>query len=358
MTKRIKFNSLLNSHGIACSKDVDDSVFEYLFQALESNVLCKKEKIEWMLQTVPNLCSLRRLEVDEILTELLFEQNFEGSTCMVAQNSTFRNLPSAGKSAQSVGAKDDSSRRTADDIKLILVSRHLDGSDIVEEELIEYLITFVNNLEMDIESENSSGHAELKDLLASFFPEIDQGSDALVTIAEILIKASCQRKLDSSKVPIPVIRIPSASSSKVSGNGVSLNEKYECESAKTIDDLSSLASMIPSVSEDLMRYVYSVLCASNRLEAAQYLLERSDVKGLEKLQLSLKAHKKKEKESATLSAIQNQKMKATLCSKYGDLLVPKTIDTKGKNSKVKALLPVQFLDIKEKDKKVSGHLLI
>ena len=362
MKKRIKFDSLLKSHGIACSDNVDDYVFEYLFEALESNVLSTSEKVEWMLQTIPKLSSLRRFEVDKILSDLLLERNFEGSPCMGVKNPTFRQSSAAGISFQSVEANDDSSRSIVDEIKLIFVSRHLDGSDIIEEELIEYLITVVNEIEMDVESENGCARAELKDLLLSFLPEIDQDSDALVTISEILIKASRSRKVMSSKVSIPSTRISfspsSSSSSKISGDSVSLNDKYECESAQTIDDISTLASMIPFVSEDLIRYVYSVLCASNRVEATHYLLERNDTEGLEKLQLSLKAYKKKEKESANLSAIQQQKMKATLCSKYGDLLVPKDIDAKGKKLKVKTLLPIQFLDIKEKDKKVSRHLVI
>lgn len=361
MLERAKFDRLLTSHGIIRSDEGDDSVLEYLLQALNLDTFNLSEKVELMRDTIPSLWSLGLQDVEDIVNGFSSNQNQEGQSYVKANNSSARNKSTATLSADegssSTQGTNDLSQKIVNDIKLILVGRQLEGSDVVEEELVEYLVTFVNELEIENELLTNQGQDELQDMLMSFFPEIDEGSDALTCIAGILLKASSERKRINSKTPVPVIEAASISSSSSSGTvskmGVPIDERYESNSVQMLDDLSSLTSMLPHISKDLIRYVYSTICSSNRLEAAQYLLERSDEEGVEKLRQSLNAYQKKEKESATMSAIQQKKMKASLCTKYGDLLVRETVDAKGKELKTKVLLPIQFLDIKEKDKKVS-----
>ena len=370
MSDRAKLELLLRSCGVAPINEIDDSVLGFLFEALNSNALTNNEKAEWLSETIPSLRTQPRQVVLGVIVEFCNPQR-QSSAARPKQK-----VPSGGAETKSDLTENVNSpiQKIADDIKEALINNSLEGSDIVEVELVEYLMAFVAEMQIDNHSLSSSNMEELESVLTSFFTDVTEGSDALTAIVDILVTANVERKkIDSSGVTNACKKTAASSSNSNSASisastsasrsaGISADKNssaaatldgiHENDNKVTRDDILSLICMMPFTPKDLIRYVYTILCSSNRVEAARYLVESSDPEGVEKLQLSKETYEKKERESATLSAIQKKKMKATVCSKYGDLLVRDKFDIKGKELKTIIQLPIQFIDEKEKDRKV------
>ena len=360
LSDRAKLELLLSSCGVARNDEVDESVLEFLFEALKSKTLTNNEKAEWLMETIPPLQRQPRQVVLDIIAAFCSPQVHASAAEAKSTVSLKGTVPTSKKKEELPDLTDI----IANDVRATLLNSNLEGSDIIEKELVEYLMTFVAELQIDDKSASSSYILELEGVLMSFFTDLSENPDALRTIVDILIAADVDRKKSIKSDIINVSEKTAPSSIKTSDKATSSSTDKSlntivikdgiCEedSPQMRDDIESLISMMPYTSKDLIRYVYTILCGANRIEAARYLVERSDTEAVEKLQLSKDIYDKKERESASLLAIQKKKMKATVCSKYGDLLVRDKFDVKGKEVKTKIPLPMQFIDEKDKEKKV------
>ena len=234
----------------------------------------------------------------------------------------------------------------------------IDGSDLVEDELVDYLLTFVNELDNEGVFLSEAERATVGDFLLSFFEDVEKSPDCLGEIIDILHKAVVRRRPKKSPVAPLRLTITAASTqhSKIKKKvDTSKDGTDEHKTAQALEDISCLTSMMPNTSEETISYVYTVLCACNRIEAAQYLADRCDDESIRKLEESRYAYDRKEKETANSSCAQQKKMKDRLCDRYGEKEIPDKYDSKGKIIKANAKLPVQFVDINSKDTKVTNY---
>lgn len=354
MSERKNLKSTLLAAGFQLPGDIDLSVLDFLNDAVTSDTLSVAEKTELLCDTLPSMRNLGQSKVEEILHRLksLCEQH------PLAKVAT----PITVKEKEATKTSASSSDKIVDEIKHILDSRSLEGADIVEVELVEYLLNYLEELVVDVNDQLSGAELDgFKDLLTSFFTEIDSDSEALQKIATALLEKHSERRAikireassHSSSSSLSTSNSNSSSKSRTA-NVVVRDELNSGISEEERADMIFLASMMPHTSEDIIYYVFKVLCGSNRVEAGQYLVERSDDEGMAKLRESKFAYDKKEWEFAKQSAIQMKKMKDRVCVKYGETLVSDEYDSKGIDPKKKTLLPIQFVDARDKDNKVNA----
>jgi hypothetical protein len=358
MSMRDRLALILSRHGI---KEADDSIIEFLLEALNSNTLKLEDKIDWMCETFPVFYTLQPKEVETIIKELCHLKAPLSNRSQITANET--KIPSKQEHPIIEEKIFNAVKKVATDMRSALESRNLNGAE-VETELVEYLLNFVNEIEVVNGKHCSSGIDDLRDIMISFFTETKEDSVALKNITDILLTANEERNetlRKSTKACLSSQYDSSASSSSSSKNKsyniVNDSKHNENDTPQTKEDISYLTSMMSSTPEDLITHAYVILCGRNRTETAQYLLDRNDTEGLDKLRLSKTCYDKKERESSLLLEKHKKKMKSTICSKYGELLVREKFNAKGKEFKVKVLLPLQFADIKEKDAKVSWNCI-
>lgn len=291
---------------------------------------------------------------------------FDKSPPRPIRNAERKVSPPKSQSPSKEEKSESNAAEISDDVAIEIrrsLSYHcVDGVDLVEDELVEYMLTFVNELESEGAFLSEVERTMIGDFLLSFFEDVERIPDCLCEIIDILHNAVVKRKPKKSSQS-PVQRTISAASAynskslKIVQNPPSKSRVEERQSAQALEDISSLTSMMPHTPVETIHYVYTVLCACNRIEAAQYLADRCDDESVRKLEESRYAYDKKEKESANLSAAQQKKMKDRLCDRYGEKEVADKYDSKGKLIKATAKLPVQFVDIESKDKKVRKVML-
>ena len=291
---------------------------------------------------------------------------FDKSPPRPIRNAERKVSPPKSQSPSKEEKSESNAAEISDDVAIEIrrsLSYHcVDGVDLVEDELVEYMLTFVNELESKGAFLSEVERTMIGDFLLSFFEDVERIPDCLCEIIDILHNAVVKRKPKKSSQS-PVQRTISAASAynskslKIVQNPPSKSRVEERQSAQALEDISSLTSMMPHTPVETIHYVYTVLCACNRIEAAQYLADRCDDESVRKLEESRYAYDKKEKESANLSAAQQKKMKDRLCDRYGEKEVADKYDSKGKLIKATAKLPVQFVDIESKDKKVRKVML-
>mmetsp|Transcript_3832 Transcript_3832/g.3973 ORF Transcript_3832/g.3973 Transcript_3832/m.3973 type:complete len:255 (-) Transcript_3832:79-843(-) len=200
---------------------------------------------------------------------------------------------------------------------------------------------------------SSKGVEELNEILSSFFSS--ENCAVLKELGDVLIKANLEKNDIEAVEKVGILRFPPSSfvSEDKRNVGSLINDsKNEDNTLDYIEDTENLILMMGDIPRELIQYTYSILCGRNRLETAQYLLENNDLIGIEKIKQLKNVYDKNEKDGAKLSAIQNKKTKSLICNKYGQLLVRPEFNIKGKVDKTKVLLPMQFADIKEKEKKI------
>lgn len=356
MSQQKNLKSALLAAGVQLPSGIDLSVIDFLNDAVNSDALSVAEKIELLCDTFPSMHNFDRCKLEKIVTEA--RSSHKSSSHVNDATSITKKRTEDETRSQS------SSEKVRDEIKLILESGNLEGADIVEVELVEYFLNYLEELE-NVNDQLSGAELDgFKELLTSFLTEVDRNSEALHNIASSLLTANNEKR--SLKLRA---EISTGSSSNLLSTSDSSSSLKNRETNITIRDGSSdfvsveeqadmkfLASMMPHTSEDVIYYVFKVLCGSNRIEAGQYLVERSDDDGMAKLRESKRAYDKNEAEAAKLSAIQKKKMKDRVCNKYGETLVPDKFDGKGTETKKKSLLPIQFVDAKDKDNKVDSFV--
>ena len=351
----------LLSQRISCPDTLESSIAEYLVETVSSKDFSLDEKITSICDTVPALYKLRRPEIVEILRIMALDKSPPVKQPQAEKKSSHPKPQSPSKEEKSDSIASESTAETANKIRSSLNHHCVDGSDLVEDELVEYLLTFVNELEIEGSFSSLDERSTIGDFLMSFFEDVGKSPDCLNEIIDILYKAVIKRRPKKSSItPLRVTEKtattqnlkPMTSIESVSSRGATEEHK----SAQALDDISCLTSMMPNTSEETINYVYTVLCACNRIEAAQHLADRCDDESIRKLEESRYAYDRKEKETSNLSSAQQKKMKDRLCDKYGEKEVPDKYDSKGKIIKSRAKLPVQFVDIDSKDKKVMNFI--
>jgi hypothetical protein len=350
MSQQKNLKSALLAAGVQLpASGIDSSVIDFLNDAVNSDTLSQAEKIELLCDTLPSIQNLERCEVEKVISELRSSCKFS-SHVHTATSTTKKQTDDETRSQSS-------SEKVRDKIKLILESADLEGADIIEVELVEYFVTYLEELGNVNDQLSDTELDSFKELLTSFLTEIDMNSEALHDIAMALLAVNNEKRvlkireeISASSSSNSLLTSDSCSSSKSREANVTARDEISNEiSAEEQLDITFLSSMMPHITEDVIYYVYKVLCGSNRVEAGQYLVERSDDEGMAKLRESKRAYDRKESDAAKLSAIQKKKMKDRVCNKYGETLVS---DGKGIESKKKILLPIQFVDAKDKDSKV------
>jgi hypothetical protein len=345
MSQQKNLTSALLAAGVQLPTGIDSSVIDFLNDAVNSDTLSVAEKIERLCDTLPSVHNLERCSIEKVILEVRSSWN-------LSSHVNNANLITR-KQTEDVTRSRSSSEKVRDEIKQILESADLEGADIVEVELVEYFLSYLEELG-NVDDELSGAELDgFKELLTSFLTEVDMNSEALHGIATALLAVNNEKRalkmreeISASPSSNSLLTCGSSSSSKNREANVTARDEI---SAEERTDITFLSSMMPHTSEDVIYYVYKVLCGSNRVETGQYLVERSDDDGMAKLRESKRAYDKKESESAKLSAIQNKKMKDRVCNKYGETLIS---DGKGTEPKKKILLPIQFVDAKDKDSKV------
>jgi hypothetical protein len=350
MSQQKNLKSALLAAGVQLpASGIDPSVIDFLNDAVNSDTLSLAEKIELLCDALPSIQKLERCKVEKVISEV--RSSCKSSSHVNTATSTTKKLTDDETRSQS------SSEKVRDKIKLILESADLEGADIIEVELVEYFVTYLEELG-NVNDQLSDAELDgFKELLTSFLTEVDMNSEALHGIAMALLAVNNEKRVLKTREEISassssnsLLTSDSCSSSKSREANVTARDKITNEiSAEEQLDINFLLSMMPHITEDVIYYVYKLLCGSNRVEAGQYLVERSDDEGMAKLRESKRAYDKKESEAAKLSAIQKKKMKDRVCNKYGETLVS---DGKGIEPKKKILLPIQFVDAKDKDSKV------
>lgn len=351
----------LLSQRISCPDTLESSIAEYLVETVTSKDFSLDEKIVSICDTVPALYKLRRAEIEEILRIMVLDKSPPVKQPQAEKKSLHPKPQSPSKEEKSDSIASESTAETASEIRSSLNNHCVDGSDLVEDELVEYLLTFVKEIASEGSFLSLDERSTIGDFLLSFFEDVGKCPDCLDEIIDILHKAVIKRRPKKSSItPFRVTEKtamthlnPTKSVESVSSRGATEEHK----SAQTLDDISCLTSMMPNTSEETINYVYMVLCACNRIEAAQYLADRCDDDSIRKLEESRCAYDRKEKETSNISSAQQKKMKDRLCDKYGEKEVPDKYDSKGKIIKSRAKLPVQFVDIDSKDKKVINFML-
>lgn len=347
MSQQKNLKSALLAAGVQLPSGIDPSVIDFLNDAVNSDTLSAAEKIELLCDTLPSIQNLERRQVEKIICE-------HSSSCKSSSLTNGANLATK-KQTQS------SSEKVRDDIKLILETGDLEGADIVEVELVEYFLNYLEELGNVVDQLSDAELDGFKELLTSFLTEVDVNSEALHNIATSLLTANDERRILKTKKGISTTSssnslLTSGSSSSSKNREANVTIRDDPSDAMTVEeqtDITFLTSMMSHTSEDIIYYVYKVLCGSNRVEAGQYLVERSDGDGMAKLRESKRAYDKKESEAAKLLMIQKKKIKDRVCNKYGETLVSDKYDGKGIETKKKILLPIQFIDAKDKDTKVN-----
>ena len=354
-----RLQNALHAHRVQCPDTIESSIAEYLFETVSSKEVSLGEKITTICDTVPALYNLKRAEIEDILSEMAFDKSPPRPMRNAERKVSQPKSQSPSKEEKSESNASEVADEVAIEIRRSLNYHCVDGVDLVEDELVEYMLTFVNELESEGAFLSEVERTMTGDFLQSFFEDVERSPDCLREIIDILHNAVVKRKPRKSSQS-PVQRTISAASAHNSNSrstkivqiSSSKSETDERQSAQALEDISSLTSMMPHTPDETIHYVYTVLCASNRIEAAQYLADRCDDESVRKLEESRYAYDKKEKESANISAAQQKKMKDRLCDRYGEKEVAGKYDSKGKVIKATAKLPVQFVDIESKDKKV------
>lgn len=350
-----KFQSALLSCGVSLPGEIDISIVDYLLEAVNCDDFTKKEKIELLCDTIPSLSELSPQSIESVLARCV----------TVSKSSTAGQKNNRGEGAvKAVKAKRGQqtepscgSQRISDDIKSLLESKNIDSVDIVEIELVDYIMTSLEGIENPM-SQSGTEIDEFRDLVESFFSDVGRDTDTFNRLVDILVSASSERKVLERKKLLKLQNSEAAPQvdSSSSCTVVDVSHTAEIDSHDSLqmhDDIVFLKSLMPHILETLIRYVYTVLCGSNRVESGQYLVEHSDDEGLRKLKESKSLYDKRELESATLTATQMKKMRDRLCDRYGEKVVPDKYDSKGKEVRAKKMLPIQFVDISGKEKKVS-----
>lgn len=357
-----RLQNALNSHRVHCPDTIESSLAEYLFEAVSSKEVSLNEKIATICDTIPALYKLNRAVIEDILSKMALDKSPPRPIRNAERKVSQQKSQSPSKEEKSESNASEVSDDVAIEIRRSLTYHCVDGVDLVEDELVEYMLTFVNELESEGAFLSAVERTTIGDFLLSFFEDVERSPECLREIIDILHDAVVKRK-PKKPSQSPVQRTISAASAhnsksmKIFQNLSSKSEIDEHQSAQTLEDISSLTSMMPHTPDETIHYVYTVLCACNRIEAAQYLADRCDDESVRKLEESRYAYDKKEKESANLSAAQQKKMKDRLCDRYGEKEVAGKYDSKGKLIKATAKLPVQFVDIESKDKKARKVML-
>jgi hypothetical protein len=353
-----RLQNALHSYRVQCPDTIESSIAEYLLETVSSIEVSLDEKISAICDTVPALYKLKRAEIEDILSKMALDKSPPRPLRNAERKISQPKSQSPSKEEKSESNASEVSDDVAIEIRRSLNYHCVDGVDLVEDELVEYMLTFVNELESEGAFLSEVERTMIGDFLLSFLEDVERSPDCLSEIIDILHNEVVKRKPRKSSQS-PVQRTISAASAhnskstKIVHNPPSKSETDERQSAQALEDISSLTSMMPHTPYETIHYVYTVLCACNRIEAAQYLADRCDDESVRKLEESRYAYDKKEKESANLSATQQKKMKDRLCDRYGEKEVAGKYDSKGKLIKATAKLPVQFVDIESKDKKVT-----
>lgn len=354
-----KFQSALLSCGVSLPGEIDKSIVDYLLEAVNSGELTKKEKIELLCDTIPLISQLSPAKIESVLARCSMVPN---STATSAKTNCSE---SAGKATRKKGGQQTEasceSQKISEDIKTLLERKNIDSADIVEVELVDYIMRSLDEIE-NPSIQSSSEMDEFGDIVESFFSDVGRDTETFKSLVGILVSASILRK-KLEKIKLLKLRnlntapVVSSSSSCTIVESSSASDTNVQESQEMKDDILFLKSMMPHILESLIRYVYTVLCGLNRAESGQYLVDHSNDEGLKKLKESKILYDKRELESATLTAAQMKKMRDRLCDRYGEKVVPDKYDSKGKEVRTKKMLPMQFVDIDGKDKKVSTRKL-
>lgn len=358
-----RLRDAIHFHRVQCPDTIESSIAEYLLETVRSKEVSIEDKITTICDTVPALYKLKRSDIEDILSKMALDKSPPRPMRNAERKISQPKYQSPSKEEKSDTNASEVSDDVAIEIRRSLNYHCVDGVDLVEDELVEYMLTFVNELESEGASLSEVERTMIGDFLLSFFEDVERSPDCLCEIIDILHNAVVKRKPRKSSQS-PVQRTISAASAhnskstKIVQNPSSKSETEERLSAQALEDISSLTSMMPHTPDETIHYVYTVLCACNRIEAAQYLADRCDDESVKKLEESRHAYDKKEKESANLSSAQQKKMKDRLCDRYGEKEVAGKYDSKGKLIKATAKLPVQFVDIESKDKKVRKVMLL
>jgi hypothetical protein len=222
-------------------------------------------------------------------------------------------------------------QQVGNDLKFVLFSNKLEGVEIVDDELIEYLLTSINEMDHENAKISSKGVEELNEILSSFFSS--ENCAVLKELGDVLLKANLEKNDIEAVEKVGILRFPPSSfvSEDKRNVGSLINDsENEDNTLEYIEDTENLILMMGDIPRELIQYTYSILCGRNRLETAQYLLENNDLIGIEKIKQLKNVYDKNEKDGAKLSAIHNKKTKSLICNKYGQLLVRPEFNIKGK----------------------------
>ena len=214
---RAKLERLLSSCDVARNDELDESVLEFLFEALKSKTLTNNEKAEWLMETIPPLQRQPQQVVLDIIAEFCSPQ----VQASAAQTKSTVSLKGTVPTSTKQNELPDLTESIANDIRATLLNSNLEGSDIIEKELVEYLMTFVAELQIDDKSASSSDILELEGVLTSFFTDLSGSPDALRIIVDILTAADADRKKSVKSDIINISTKTAASSSKTADKAIS-----------------------------------------------------------------------------------------------------------------------------------------
>lgn len=139
----------LLSQRISCPDTLESSIAEYLVETVSSKDFSLDEKITSICDTVPALYKLRRPEIVEILRIMALDKSPPVKQPQAEKKSSHPKPQSPSKEEKSDSIASESTAETANKIRSSLNHHCVDGSDLVEDELVEYLLTFVNELESE-----------------------------------------------------------------------------------------------------------------------------------------------------------------------------------------------------------------